>query len=83
MLHGDTHLSKSSPLEYLESFLADHSPECKKKWVVLDQGGEVYNNPAIKNLFHKYGYEFLPTSLDACCQNEPVERAHCTISLKG
>ena len=39
MLHGDTCLSKSSPLKYLESFLQQSSPECKNKWVILDQGG--------------------------------------------
>ena len=47
MLHGDTCLSKYSPLKYIESFIAEYSPECENKWVVLDQGGELYNNPAI------------------------------------
>ena len=31
MLHGDTRLSKSSPLKYLESFLVEYSPECKNE----------------------------------------------------
>lgn len=39
MLHGDTCLSKSSPLKYLESFLTEYAPECPGKWVVMDQGG--------------------------------------------
>ena len=37
MLHGDTRLSKSSPVKYLESFLQQYSPQCSNKWVVLDQ----------------------------------------------
>ena len=45
ILHGDTRLSKSSSVKYLESFLQQYSPECKNKWVVLDQGGELYRNP--------------------------------------
>ena len=36
MLHGDTRLTKASPLKYLESFLKEYSPECKNKWVVMD-----------------------------------------------
>ena len=47
--------------------------------MVLDQGGELHNSPAIKNLFRNYGYEILPTSQDASYQNEPMERAHHTI----
>ena len=41
ILHGDTRLSKSSPVKYLESFLQQYFPECKNKWVILDQGGEL------------------------------------------
>ena len=54
MLHDDICLSKSSPLKYLESFLQQYSPECKNKWVVLDQGGELYGNPDVRNLFKRY-----------------------------
>ena len=80
MLYGDTRLRKSSPLKYLESFIAEYSPGYKNKWVVLEQGGEIYNKLAVKNLFQKYGYEILPTSPDASHQNGPVERVYCTIS---
>ena len=82
MLHGDTYLSKSLPLKYIESFLAEYSPECKNKWVVLDQGGKLYNNPAIKNLFRKFEYKILLTSPDASYQNGSVEIDHQTI-LQG
>ena len=56
MLHGDTSLSKSSPVKYLESFLQQYSPECKNKRVVLDQGGELYGNLDVRNLFTRYNY---------------------------
>ena len=79
MLHGDTHLSKSLPLKYLKSFLSEYSPECKNKWVILDQGSELYNNLAIKNLFRKIGYEILPTSPDDLFQNTLVENTYHTI----
>ena len=65
MLHGDTRLTKTSPLKYLESFLTEYSPECKNKWVVMDQGDNLYINPKICILFSKFGYEILPTSPDS------------------
>lgn len=80
MLHGDTRLSKSSPLKYLEAFLTEYALGCKNKWVVLDQGGELYNNPTINKLFRKIGYKILPTSPDALFQNGPGKRSYLTIS---
>ena len=80
MLHGDTRLSKSSPVKYLESFLQQYSPECKNKWVVLDQGGELYGNPDVQNLFTRYNYTIYPTGADSSSQNGPIERAHRTVS---
>ena len=52
MLHENTRLSKSSPVKYLESFLQQYSPQCENKWVVLDQGGELYGNSEIQNLLN-------------------------------
>lgn len=43
---------KSSHLNYLESFLNEYAPECKNKWVVLDQS-ELYNNPTVSKNFSK------------------------------
>ena len=79
MLHGDTRLSKSSPLKYLESFLQQYSPECKNKWVILNQGGELYGNLDVCNLFKRYQYEIFPTGSDSSSQNGPVEQAHRTV----
>ena len=80
MLHGDTRVSKASPLKYLESFLQEYSPNVPNKFVVLDQGGELYRNPAILNLFRRYKYRVYPTGADASFQNGPVERAHRTVA---
>ena len=80
MLHGDTCLTKAYPLKYLESFLTEYFPECKNKWVVMDQGGKLYGNTKICNLFSKFGYEILLISPDSSNQNCPVECAHRTVS---
>jgi hypothetical protein len=46
----------------------------------MDQGGELYHNPQVRQLFRKYNYEIRPTGADASNQNGPVERAHRTVS---
>ena len=51
MFHGDTRLSKASPIKYLELFLQEYSPNVSNKLVVLDQGGELYCNPEVLNVF--------------------------------
>ena len=80
MMHGDCRLSKVSPVKYLESFLQQYAPAMKDKWVVMDQGGELYQSKEVQALFKKYGYEVLPTGADSTFQNGPVERAHRTVS---
>ena len=80
MLHGDCRLTKASPIKYLRSFLTEYSPNCPNKWVVLDQGGELFRNPAVCSLFKEFGYKIYPTGGDSSHQNGPVERAHRTIS---
>ena len=46
----------------------------------MDQGGELYQNPAIWQLFKQHGYELKPTGADASNQNGPIECAHLTIA---
>ena len=65
ILHGDTCFSKAFPVAWLESFLSEYSPEYKNKWVAMDQGGELFNNPKVVTLFRSYGYEVLPTGADS------------------
>eukprot|EP00980_Cylindrotheca_fusiformis_P020907 scaffold7928_cov68-Cylindrotheca_fusiformis.AAC.1 len=81
MKHGDTRISKASPINWLRDFLTRHAPKCKDKYVVLDQGGELYGNPDVRSLFEdEFGYEIRPTGADASNQNGPVERGHLTVA---
>ena len=57
-------------------FLSEYATSGKDKYVVLDQSGELFKNPAVKNLFKRYGYEVICTGADASFQNGPVERSH-------
>ncbi|KAG7373304.1 reverse transcriptase RNA-dependent DNA polymerase [Nitzschia inconspicua] len=77
--HGSTRVSKATPLKWIESFLTQHSPDCPDKYVYLDQGGELYRNPAVRRLFTRYNYTVRPTGADSSNQNGPVERAHLTL----
>ena len=47
-------------------------------FIVLNQGGALYCNFAVLNLFHKYKYEVFPTGDDASFQIFPVEQGHWT-----
>ena len=78
--HGDTRINKASPLHWLKNFLQNHSPNCPGKYVYLDQGGELYNNPEIVRLFKRFGYDVRPTGAEASNQNGPVERAHLSVA---
>ena len=80
IIHADTRTSKAPPVEWLKAFLTQYSPttDCTKH-VVLDQGGELYNSPLIRNLFKKFNYQISPTGSDASYQN-PVERDHRTVA---
>ena len=80
MYHGDTRLSKASPIKYLECFLQEYSPNVSNKFVVLDQGGELYCNPEVLNLFQNYKHKVFPTGADSSFQNGPVERGHQTVA---
>ena len=71
--------SKASPVELLCQFLLQNSPTCKDKYVYLDQGGELWANPDVKNVFANWHYEILPTGTDSSHQNGPVERAHRSV----
>ena len=80
MLHGDARLSKSSPVEYLESFFKEYLPPVKNKWVMFDEGGELAGNPLIHNVCKKYGYSVYNTGGYSSNSNGPCERAHRTVS---
>lgn len=78
-LDGTTRISKGAPVNWLRQFLVRRSPQVQDKYVHMDQGGELYNNPKIRALFREFGYDIYPTGADSSHQNGPVERAHETI----
>ena len=78
--HGDTRILKATPVLWLKHFLTQYNPTCTDKYIYMDQGSELFNNPEIKNLFTKSGYCIYPTGVDASNQNGPVEQAHRSIA---
>ena len=80
MLVGVTRISKATPLVWLEKFLQAYSPKCNDKYVMMDQGGELFKNPKVHKLFKKYDYTIQPTGASSSHQNGPVERNHRTIA---
>ena len=73
-------MSKAAPVLWLKHFSAQHNPPCKDKCVHMDQGGELFNNPEVENLFTKSGCAIHPTGADSSHQNGPVERGHRTVA---
>jgi len=80
MKHDDTRVSKASPIKWLRDFLEKHAPACSGKYVFMDQGGELCNNPEVHKLFTCFGYELWPTGADASNQNAPVEGGHLVVA---
>jgi len=56
MKHGNTRVSKASPINWLRDFIQKHAPACPGKYVFMDQGGELYNNPEVRKLFTRFGF---------------------------
>ena len=77
---GDTRVSKAAPITFLRAFLQQNAPTCSGKYVIMDQGGELYHNPEVVRLFEHYGYDIRPTGADASNQNGVVERTHLTVA---
>ena len=79
MKHGATRISKASPLDWIKKFLKEHSPRWNDKYIYMDQGGELYRNPKVRDIFEGFGYVVRPTGADASNQNGLVERGHLTV----
>ena len=47
---------------------------------MMDQGGELYQNPKAHQPFEEFGHTLQPTGAGASNQNGPVERNHRTIA---
>ena len=69
MIHADTRLNKAAPIKWLDQFLQQYKPNCNDKFVLLDQGGELYGSEAARKVFSKHGYQILPTGAGASHQN--------------
>ena len=80
MMHGDTCILKAAPVSWLKHFTAQCNPPCCDKCAHMDQGGKLFNDPEVKNLFTKSGHTIHPTGADSSHQNGPVERGHCTVA---
>jgi len=80
MKHGDTGACKASPINWLREFLEKHASAYSGKYVFMDQGGELCNNPEAHKLFTRFGYEIRPTGADASNQYAPVECRHLVVA---
>ena len=67
-------------MEFFQSFIATHSPNCLDKCVRFDKGGELGGNLEVHTLFEKAGHEVEVTAPDSSSENGQVERPHCTIA---
>ena len=63
-------------IHWLRYFLTQYSPLCKDEYVCLDQGGKLFDNPEVRNIFACQGYYIHPTGADASHQNGLVECSH-------
>jgi hypothetical protein len=71
--HGVTRISKACPINWLSDFLDDHATPAPDKYVYLDQGGELYHNPKVRQLFARHKYQVRPTGAGSSNQNGPVD----------
>ena len=60
--------------------MQEYSPNVSNKFVLLDQGGGLYCNPEVLNLFQRYKYKVFLNGADESVQNGPVERGHQTVA---
>ena len=80
MKRGYAIIYKVSPTTWLNYFLDKYSPTCNKKYIHLDQGGELFNNSDVNNILQYSGYTLHPTGADTYLQNGPVKRSHSTLA---
>ena len=80
-LFGSPRMSKATPLQWLRRWLHQHVPkDLTDRYVFLDQGGELFANPALRLLLERdFQYRLCPTGTAAHHQNGLVERANQTV----
>jgi hypothetical protein len=79
-LDGTPLISKGAPLTWWNNWLLRNSLKVPNQYAYLDQGGELYKNPKVCDLFEMFGYSIRATGADSSHQNGPVDIAHLTIS---
>ena len=50
MKYGDAIIYKASHIAWIRNLLNQYYPTCNNKYIQLDQGGELFNDPDIINL---------------------------------
>ena len=88
ILHVDTRKNKAAPTKWLDDFLGRYAPPgCTDRYVLLDQGGELYGSHAIQKILAKHKYKILPTGAGAShqnsCERYPVSYTHLTLPTKA
>ena len=78
-LYGRAFGTKAPPLEWINNWLANNSPNCPDKHVRMDGGGELGKSRDIHQTFANFGYTVGVTGPDSSHQNGPGERPHQTI----
>ncbi|KAI2501346.1 retrotransposon [Fragilaria crotonensis] len=71
--------NQSSPVDWLNRWLANNTPACLGKYVRMDGGGELGKCHEIRETFANFGYQVQLTGPDSSHQNGPGERPHQTI----
>ena len=78
-LYGRAFTNKAPPLEWINNWLANNSPDCPNKYVRMDGGGELGKSRDIHQTFTNFGYAVEMTGPNSSNQNGPGERPHQTI----
>ena len=74
--HGRAFASKAPPLDWVNNWPTNNSPQCPDKYVRMDVGGELGRCREIHRTFANFGYAVEPTGPDTSRQNGPNERPH-------
>jgi hypothetical protein len=68
---------KAPPIAWMNRWFAQYKPHSVPfHYTVMDEGGEMANNPDLLGLLDKHGYDISPTAPDSSFQNSPGERPH-------
>ena len=78
-LYGKAFPTKAPPVDWINQWLANNTPNCPDHYVRMDGGGELGKSSDIHRTFSNFGYVVELTGPDASHQNGPGERPHQTI----